>query len=465
MEQTRISSSSSSQGTQPAHAARARPAGQAHNNGSSASSSEGVDPAGAGGFLALLAALGDGMAPLDDAPLDPTAAAGDRAADLLLPDAAPQVGVAGTATLPDTGAAQADAAALAAWQGLLAPGAQARTGVDTASLAQPDGVLGGGKAGAWAGALAGLDGSPQGLVAETAVLDTSGDLKGGAQPSPALGFGRAFSRMHGTALSQKAESTEALGGGRATLAADSGKVQLSSAQSFTATVATGLQAMGERGAGASAERSLFTAVPGTAGLETGALAADGLQAAAAAARGAESSGGRAGDGQQSAASSGSEGLSASGPQEQAPLDGAVFADPAQVQTGAEEQIADQVAYWVHQKTQNAELTLDRDGQPVQVSVSLSGNEAHVSFRSDQAQTRELLDRSMAQLSDLLRSEGLVLSGMSVGTSAGQGAGAGEQRGQQREGARQAQVVSAVPSGNVALQRAGGSVQRALDIFV
>lgn len=50
--------------------------------------------------------------------------------------------------------------------------------------------------------------------------------------------------------------------------------------------------------------------------------------------------------------------------------------------GAEDRVAEQVAYWVNQKTQNAELTLQRDGHPVEVSVSLSGNEAHVSFRGD-----------------------------------------------------------------------------------
>ncbi|KQO14068.1 flagellar hook-length control protein [Acidovorax sp. Leaf76] len=142
----------------------------------------------------------------------------------------------------------------------------------------------------------------------------------------------------------------------------------------------------------------------------------------------------------------------------------MFTDPAQA--GLEEQVADQVAYWVHQKTQNAELTLTRDGQPVEVSVSLSGNEAHVSFRSDQAQTRDMLDRSMAQLSDLLRSEGLVLSGMSVGTSAGQGAGSGSgEQQRQREGARQGQVISTAPAGTASLQRSGGSPERAVDIFV
>jgi flagellar hook-length control protein FliK len=140
----------------------------------------------------------------------------------------------------------------------------------------------------------------------------------------------------------------------------------------------------------------------------------------------------------------------------------VFADPAALP--AEEQVADQVAYWIHQKTQNAELTLHRDGQPVEVSVSLSGNEAHVSFRSDQAHTRELLDGSMAQLSELLNGEGLVLSGMSVGTSASHGRGTAEQQ-HQRDGARRTQVLSSDPAAAAPLLRRGSAPERVLDIFV
>jgi flagellar hook-length control protein FliK len=134
----------------------------------------------------------------------------------------------------------------------------------------------------------------------------------------------------------------------------------------------------------------------------------------------------------------------------------------------EEQVAEQVSYWINQRTQNAELTLQRDGQAVEVSVTLTGNEAHVAFRSDQSQTRELLDSSMAQLSELLRSQGLVLSGMTVGTSAGQGDDANknaERQGQpSRQGERQAQVVAAVPAGGAALSRAG-SPDRSVDVFV
>ncbi|EHL23265.1 flagellar hook-length control protein [Acidovorax sp. NO-1] len=133
--------------------------------------------------------------------------------------------------------------------------------------------------------------------------------------------------------------------------------------------------------------------------------------------------------------------------------------------GAEEQIAEQVAYWVNQKTQNAELSINRDGQPVEVLVSLSGNEAHVTFRSDQLQTRELLDRSMEQLRELLQNEGLVLSGMSVSTSGGQHPSPKDtERQGQREGSRQAQVAVSAPAGSASVPR-GHASDRAIDVFV
>ena len=73
---------------------------------------------------------------------------------------------------------------------------------------------------------------------------------------------------------------------------------------------------------------------------------------ASSARGGEGAGNGSGNGQQGAAAW-ADGVAASTPQEPgAVADGAVFVDPAQA--GAEEQIAEQVAYWVHQKTQNGE---------------------------------------------------------------------------------------------------------------
>lgn len=230
-----------------------------------------------------------------------------------------------------------------------------------------------------------------------------------------------------------------------------------------------------------AERALMGAPAGTTierlgvaqsssvvGIEVAAPLADSVVAMVGSAQAAESPvGGRSHGNGEGAGTTGawSEGVSGPSPSDaSSSTDAAFFADLNAL--GAEEQVAEQVAYWVNQKTQNAELTLQRDGHPVEVSVSLSGNEAHVSFRSDQQQTRELLDQSMAQLSDLLRSEGLVLSGMSVGTSARDSAG-GREAGQQRprEGARQAQVVSAVPAGAASLARGGGTLDRAVDVFV
>ena len=132
--------------------------------------------------------------------------------------------------------------------------------------------------------------------------------------------------------------------------------------------------------------------------------------------------------------------------------------------GAEDAVTEQASYWVSDNLQNAELTVTHDGMPVEVSVSLSGNEAHVSFRSDESQTRDLLDASQDQLRDMLGKEGLVLSGVSVGQSGARnasGEGAASPRGR--------------PSGRSEVQVPGGAVEersrpgvltdRAVDVFV
>lgn len=451
MEPTKISSP---QGTQSAHAARHR---------STAQTPDANEP-GAGGFLALLAALGDGaMGGGDGAPLD-LAASGAAPSDVALSDAAK---------------AAMEASAMAAWQGLLVPGANVR--VDAAAAergqggsilsagAQTGAVLGleaqGGSAqgglASLAGILPGTDGLSQGIVAETARLDTSADLQEGLPPVGGMAQGRIFSRMQ-SALAQKADAVEmstgrSLGGGAAQQLPGHQGVALAAVQMASERM------VGMPVAGAS-DRSPGGMVDPAGGAVVASVA-EGLLSPVASARGGEGAdaGGRSGEGRSSAGAWLDSG-SGSAPVEPGSLDGAtVFADPAQA--GVEEQVAEQVAYWVNQKTQNAELTLNRDGQPVEVSVSLSGNEAHVTFRSDQPQTRELLDRSMAQLSELLRSEGLVLSGMSVGTSAGQrdDAGGAERQGQ-RDGARQAKVVAAAPTGTASLLR-GGAPDRAVDVFV
>lgn len=132
---------------------------------------------------------------------------------------------------------------------------------------------------------------------------------------------------------------------------------------------------------------------------------------------------------------------------------------------AEDAVAEQVSYWVSQNIQNAELTVEHAGHPVEVTVALSGNEAHVTFRSDQGETRALLDASVAQLRDLLESQGLVLSGMTVGDSATQGNG--NQNGEQRNGAqreaRQTSVQASVATDGT--RRVGVVTDKAVDIFV
>jgi flagellar hook-length control protein FliK len=440
METTKISSP---QGHQPAHGTRSR---------SSANPPEAGD-AGGGGFLALLAALGSadpGVDPLLDTAITADAAAQDSASD------------------------GQDASFLAAWQGLIPQGGN--TPADAGRQGGQDGaLLGGGSSAPGLGALGtgapggaafadmplGANGQVQGLVAETAMLDASVGNKGGLTPGGAM-LGRSFSRQQ-SAMALKADAADA-SAGRLHLGASA---QVLAGQ--PAAVAGVLMNPGERQAGGAAvglpERA--SGNPGGAG----GLGSEGFaltEGTASIALAAGSSGGdarsRPGEGRSESAA-GFEAAGMSAPSEGGSVDGAaVFADPAQA--GLEEQLAEQVTYWVNQKTQNAELTLDRDGQPVEVSVTVSGNEAHVAFRSDQSATREMLDRSMAQLSELLRSEGLVLSGMSVGTSAGQGENAGDssRRQGQRESSRQARVEASAPAGAGTLGRAGAP-DRAVDVFV
>lgn len=103
-------------------------------------------------------------------------------------------------------------------------------------------------------------------------------------------------------------------------------------------------------------------------------------------------------------------------------------------------VADQVSYWVAQGVQNAEMTVEgANAERVHVSISLSGNEARVELRADQAMTREMLANASSHLKDLLDSQGLVLSGFTVSSSnsggAGGAGGAGGMGGQQQHQAR------------------------------
>jgi flagellar hook-length control protein FliK len=134
----------------------------------------------------------------------------------------------------------------------------------------------------------------------------------------------------------------------------------------------------------------------------------------------------------------------------------------------EMQVAEQVSYWVSHNVQNAELSLDGLGNsPVQVSISLQGNEAQISFRTDEAAAREVLQNAGAHLKEMLQSEGLVLTGVSVG-HAGSGNADGSER-RPRQNVRQTAIAPLQASG--AESRPGpraastGSAGRSVDLFV
>ena len=130
----------------------------------------------------------------------------------------------------------------------------------------------------------------------------------------------------------------------------------------------------------------------------------------------------------------------------------------------EAMVAEQVNYWIGQDVQNAELKLDGMGDsPVEVSISLQGNEARVEFRTDQLEARQVLEGAVSHLKDLLGNEGLVLSGVSVGSSGADGAASQEKR--PRQGERQASVAVPQAQPADAGARPGRLSGQAVDLFV
>ena len=136
-------------------------------------------------------------------------------------------------------------------------------------------------------------------------------------------------------------------------------------------------------------------------------------------------------------------------------------------TAPEMQVAEQVTYWVSQNVQNAELKLDGLGlSPVEVSISVQGKEAQITFRTDEAATRGVLEAASAHLKDMLQREGMVLTGVSVGTS-GSGDSSGAER-RARQAARQGAIaplqVASVTTHEVS-RRVNTVAGRSVDLFV
>lgn len=130
------------------------------------------------------------------------------------------------------------------------------------------------------------------------------------------------------------------------------------------------------------------------------------------------------------------------------------------------QFSEQVKYWMGGDVQKAELTLDGLGaSPVEVSISMQGNEAHVMFRTDEAQARDALASASAELKASLDRQGVLLSGVSVDTSSA-GGQPPPQSGRQHSGWRTAKVEAAAPvdlttRGKSAATSTGSSI----DLFV
>lgn len=454
MEQTRVST------PQATHTA---PAPQTVRNKASAQTAPDSAGSGAGGgtggFLSLLSALEDS---LNGAVTDAVGAissmgggsgAGGAVDSGLVPIDNTQVPVADAATLmallaggisqTNAGLGASDTAALTA------------RGASTLSLAQ-----GGSLAGLQDRLQASLQAEflpPGGLVAQTARLDGALDASALDGQNPVAGYRRAFSRLQGVLSSGLAgASTAALAASQRLAVSDK-----SSLASTALATAPGLQAVPER-----REAVLAGVVAPRTGLEVAAASAPGAQAGAAPALDALVQARATGDKAApegltdvwGGASAGPDALALASPDAGSPL-----TEPGQA--AAEDALAEQVAYWVSENLQNAELTVTHDGKPVEVSVSMSGKEAHIVFGSDQSETRDLLDASVAQLRDLLHGEGLTLSGMTVGESGARNTNAdsGGDSPRGRQGTRQAQVL--VPTAEMGVSRARVLTDRAVDLFV
>lgn len=132
--------------------------------------------------------------------------------------------------------------------------------------------------------------------------------------------------------------------------------------------------------------------------------------------------------------------------------------------GVDAFVAEKVSYWISNDVQNAEMKLDGLGDhPVEVSIRMHGNEAHVAFRTDEAMARDVLETASQSLKDMLQKEGVVLSGVSVGTS---GSGdSGSQGRNPRQGGRKAAIFVEKPLGSDARLGAVRNAGQALDLFV
>lgn len=137
---------------------------------------------------------------------------------------------------------------------------------------------------------------------------------------------------------------------------------------------------------------------------------------------------------------------------------------ASISASTEMAVAHQVNYWLGSEVQSAELKLDGLGQsPVEVSIKMQGQEARVAFRAEQVETRQIIEGSMPHLKELLKSEGLVLAGVSIGSTGADGASS-QDRKPKPQFRRMGSVLPDLRLVEAGV-RVGSSTGRALDLFV
>ena len=415
---------------------------------------------GTGGFLSLLSALGDSMDCLAD---DFIGGSVIDTSEILLVEEAPIDGV-DSATLmawlvsQTSQTSQTAQTAQTSQTSQTAPTSAGHAVVDTADLGQGTSnlILTQGQAltGLQDKSLVSLQAEllpPGGLVAQTARLDGAADVRAqnneNSLPSPRRGFARVSNAL---SSGLAGVSTAALVAGQRSV---TGNKPLASAALAAAPVSqTAPERRDAAAVGAGIPRTGSEFNPAPAQLGQAAVSVPDAFARSAADR---------------AMPSGMTDVWGGGiavPEPSQSLESStVLAEPQQ--TAAEDALAEQVAFWVSENLQNAELTVTHDGKPVEVSVSMSGKEAHIVFGSDQSETRELLDASVAQLRDLLHSEGLILSGVTVGASGARNpnsdGGSDTPRG--RQGTRQAQVLA--PVAEMGSTRPRILTESAVDLFV
>ena len=458
MEQARITNQQPSQGHQ---AVRGKQPSQARDAAGQAQDS------GSGGFLSLLAALGDGV--LQDGTMLQDGGLVLEASEPVVVDGAaedvplswPWMTALSDQALPTP---TVDSTAMPGFLVMQTVGPLA-----TPPETQAVGLGGWSGAHGMRGALASLETLPQnGLVAQTAVLDSAVPLRQGTLENGSMdaslaaapgGVRRLPTRVNGGLVSAGGLPITAGTQGAQALKSQVGMKDLSAMQAAQAVagqnpVAEHHSAVALVREGARLAGQDQTPVPGSlAPLVTGFSEGGGRSFAP-----------RSGDQGGSAATGfGAYGGNAETQGMASVETGAAVFDPGMA--GTEDAVAEQVAFWVRQNIQNAEMTIQHDGQAVEVSVSLTGNEAHVSFGSDQAETRSLLDGSVAQLREMLRQEGLSLSGVTVGES-GQRQGS-EESGRSNQQSLPRKTVVEVPAPLQTGPRSGASHQtdRSIDIFV